>query len=323
MRTMTIIDPSLCTDNLGDEIIMDAVNRILYDLFPETYFFRVPSHERLSFRCHQFIRKSERCFIGGTNLLSSRTGPRALWRLALVDTVFLRNAVCLGTGWMKYMGAPSLRTRITLGRVLDSTVTHSVRDSYTLRQLQTLVPRVVNTSCPTTWGLTPQHCQQIPTRKASGCVLTLTAWHADPLADLAMIQAVQQRYKNLYFFPQMQADEAYFRQFNVTGVQMISPTLTAFDQFLENEPVDFIGTRLHGGIRALQKGRRALIVSIDNRAEEIGRDIQLQTVKRGDIASIHHWIESAAATDILLPTVEIAAWRRESEATETRTAGFG
>lgn len=43
--------------------------------------------------------------------------------------------------------------------------------------------------------------------------------------------------------------------------------------------MDFVGTRLHGGIRAMQHKQRAIIIEIDNRAKEISsrfeNDIQI------------------------------------------------
>ena len=38
------------------------------------------------------------------------------------------------------------------------------------------------------------------------------------------------------------------------------------DALIQDTECDYIGTRLHGGIRALQHGRRSLILSVDNRA---------------------------------------------------------
>jgi hypothetical protein len=42
--------------------------------------------------------------------------------------------------------------------------------------------------------------------------------------------------------------------------------------------VDFVGARLHGGIRALQRGRRTLTIALDNRAREIAGDTGMPVV---------------------------------------------
>lgn len=44
--------------------------------------------------------------------------------------------------------------------------------------------------------------------------------------------------------------------------------------------VDYVGTRLHGGIRALQKNVRTLIIGVDNRAIEKKKDFNLPVVER-------------------------------------------
>jgi polysaccharide pyruvyl transferase WcaK-like protein len=53
---------------------------------------------------------------------------------------------------------------------------------------------------------------------------------------------------------------------------------------LKREDVDCVGTRLHAGIRALQRKRRAIILGVDNRAEEMGHDFDLPVVARGKVA---------------------------------------
>ena len=61
------------------------------------------------------------------------------------------------------------------------------------------------------------------------------------------------------------------------NLEIISPNLRSFDFILENEDIDYVGTRLHAGIRAVQKSVRTFIVTIDNRAKEISKDIYLNS----------------------------------------------
>ena len=48
MDNITILDTSVSTDNLGDEIIMQAVQNVVLDVFPNAYAYRVASHEYMS-----------------------------------------------------------------------------------------------------------------------------------------------------------------------------------------------------------------------------------------------------------------------------------
>ena len=87
--------------------------------------------------------------------------------------------------------------------------------------------------------------------------------------------------------------------------QVQGATLSAFDEALSQNDVDYVGTRLHGGIRALQHGRRTLIVSIDNRAREKQRDFNIPAIERDDIGQLEDWICGSQATKICIPTQEI------------------
>jgi len=313
METIALIDTSICSDNLGDEIIMDAVNETIEGLFPSAYIVRVPSHEALSERTRKFVLDASYCFIGGTNLLSSNITPTGLWRLdrAAADAYGSTRTVCLGTGWIDYKPAVAPRTRKLLQTALSGTLTHSVRDTYTKAHLENVGLKVLSTSCPTTWSLTPDHCANFPHSRASAAILTLTAWRADIESDRRIIDLLRRQYRKIYFFPQMQEDYNYFRSFGFDDIKMLGTTLNAYNKFLENEDVDFVGTRLHGGIRALQRRRRALILAVDNRATEIGRDIGLPVLQRTDVRGIESWLEGADQISLRLPEVEIEKWKSQ------------
>ena len=304
MKTITVIDTSFGTWNLGDEIIMQAVNDVIHEMFPDARVFRLPSHEALSRRSYYFLRQSDLCFIGGTNVLASRG-----WRLRWRDSIFLRNAICFGVTWGGTRPTPSLSERILLRRVLDGSQIHSVRDRYTQHLLDKIGLACVSTSCPTMWRLTPQHCDSIPQRKADEVVVTLTAYRCEPSADREMIGSLKRNYRFVHFFPQMHGDYAYFKELNIDGVRMIGQNLTAYDHFLMNEDVDYIGSRLHGGIRALQFKKRSLVIGIDHRSAEIANDTGLPILKRAQIKELDSWIHGSSPTRITLPSESITNWK--------------
>ena len=118
-------------------------------------------------------------------------------------------------------------------------------------------------------------------------------------------------YPEVMFFPQMREDLHYMQKFGFDGIKIIPPNLEAYNAILQNEEIDFVGTRLHGGVRALQRRQRALILAIDNRATEIARDTGLPVVQRTDIGAIKAWVESAPEARISLPQKAIDEWRRQ------------
>jgi polysaccharide pyruvyl transferase WcaK-like protein len=263
----------------------------------------------MSWVSRRLIKKSELCIVGGTNLLSSRMGFLALWKLMPWDIASLGHVLLLGVGWRDYMGQPDWYTRWMLQRVLSDKYTHSARDSHTLEKLGVAKKRVSNTACPTMWGLTESHCARIPRQKASSAVLTLTFYNQDPENDRAVLDLLQQHYKQVFFWPQQSEDDRYFRSLGVSEIKSIAPNLRAYDRVLESEDCDFVGTRLHGGIRALQKFRRSLILGIDNRATEIAKNFNLPVLGRKNLREIADWIEGDRPTAVSLPVAEIAQWK--------------
>jgi polysaccharide pyruvyl transferase WcaK-like protein len=304
LKTITVIDTSFGTWNLGDEIIMQAVNDVIHEIFPNARVFRLPSHEALSRRSYYFLRQSDLCLIGGTNVLASKG-----WRLHWWDTLFLRNVICFGVTWGGIKPKPSFRDRVLLRRVLDGGQIHSVRDRYTKNLLDQIGVASVSTSCPTMWMLSPEHCAAVPQKKSKDVLFTLTGYRCEPSADRVMIDTLKKHYQTLHFFPQMHGDYAYFQHLNIPGVQVIGPNLRSYDQFLANEDVDYVGSRLHGGIRALQFKKRTLVIGIDHRSAEIANDTGLPVLRRTEMSGLETWITGRTPTRIQLPTESITNWK--------------
>jgi polysaccharide pyruvyl transferase WcaK-like protein len=75
--------------------------------------------------------------------------------------------------------------------------------------------------------------------------------------------------------------------------------------------LDYVGNRLHAGLRALQHGRRSIIVEIDNRAREMAADFGLPTVTRDDFRRLEQMIEDPLEIAIRVPDAEIARWKQQ------------
>lgn len=92
----------------------------------------------------------------------------------------------------------------------------------------------------------------------------------------------------------------------------VNPSVAALDAVLTSDlDVDYVGNRLHAGVRALQRGRRTIIVEIDNRAHEMGGDFGLATVGRTDFARLEHMI--TAPLEIAVGTADTAIDRWKSQ----------
>jgi polysaccharide pyruvyl transferase WcaK-like protein len=101
----------------------------------------------------------------------------------------------------------------------------------------------------------------------------------------------------------------------------LPPSLQALDHLLETEEdLDYVGNRLHAGIRAMQKGRRTVIVEIDNRARAMSEDFDVPTVARQDMEKLAAMIAGPFETHIKLPTQAIERWRDQLRAGAPSTA---
>jgi polysaccharide pyruvyl transferase WcaK-like protein len=311
-RYITMFDTSIATDNIGDEIIMDAVMHEARELFPRDFFVRIPTHDTIGQKSRKIARRAHVSLVGGTNLLSANWFLRAQWKIGPSDFGRIGRPVLFGTGWRHYQRPTEFLTSWFLRNTLSSRYQHSVRDTYTLERVRAMgIPNVINTGCPTMWQLTPEHCAKIPVDKSPNAMVTVTAYHHAPEADKAWLELVLGAYQKVYFWPQMFDDLEYVRALVGERLEIVDPNLAAFDHALEHFDVDYIGTRLHGGVRALQRGRRALIIEVDNRAAEVARDTRLVTAKREQLPRIQSWIEGSEPLTIAMPWSEIARWKAQ------------
>jgi hypothetical protein len=308
-----VLDPSIGTSNLGDYIILQSINDEISDIYPNDMITRYPSQLVTAYDAKSLMAANELIFVCGTNLLTSNMDKRNQWKMDPLHPLFIRNtAVLFGVGWWQYQEDPNRYTRKLYSNLLKEDCLHSVRDSYSLEMLNKAgIKNVVNTSCPTLWGLTPDACKKISTKKSDSVITTLTCYKKNPQQDKLLLDMLVNKYEKVYLWLQNLDDITYLNEFydKIESLILVPPSLVAYDLILKNEDIDYIGTRLHAGIRALQKGRKTLIVAVDNRAVEIGKDVNLNVMKRDDLSEIGDVIESEYITEINLPWENINKWK--------------
>lgn len=330
------LSPAISSYNLGDYIIDDYCNDILRELFGNAFFVNIPTHEHLSELGCTHIASADHSIVCGTNLLTSHMQKYRQWninykdamRLWLIDVPkkkyldkdflmshYKKNKVLLlGAGWWQYQDRPDHYTQKILKMILSENGIHSVRDSYTEKMLKSIgITNVVNTGCPTMWRLTESYCKRIPKEKSENVVTTLTHYNVNNRYDQMMIEILLQNYRNVYIWLQAIEDYDLIRNSKYFGkVKIIAPTLKSYDDFLDSTQTDYVGTRLHGGIRALNKKHRAIIIGVDNRAAEISSDTNLPVIKREEIDSkLDSKINEKFATEIHLPIANIDKWKAQ------------
>ena len=137
--------------------------------------------------------------------------------------------------------------------MLNPKIIHSVRDDETKKALENIgIKNVINTSCPTMWALTPEHCKKISSKKSDIVVTTVTGYMKDPDKDVKMLEILKNNYAEVYIWIQGQYDYEYLESIvDLREFKIIPPSLVELDKVLKKDNVEYIGTRLHAGIRSL------------------------------------------------------------------------
>jgi len=316
MRPLGLLDTSIASENVGDEIIMDAVVRELRSVARWPFFVRVSTHEYVSRNGRRLLGRCAAVVVGGTNLLSSNMHSYNQWKVSWADLLRMPRVTLMGVGWWQYQDDPNLYTAILLRGLLGKQGLHSVRDRYTAAKLHSIgIDNVVVTGCPALWSLTPERCAAIPTARGEACVCTVTDYKPDPERDRLLLQTVSQAYPKVYLWLQGAGDLDYVRAHlgdALARVELVGPSLREFDALLAAPiALDYVGTRLHGGMRALQHGRRTLIVGVDNRADEMAKDFRLPVMPRSETKRLAEWIRAEQPLAIQLPWDGIERWKQQ------------
>ncbi|WP_026223221.1 polysaccharide pyruvyl transferase family protein [Methylosarcina fibrata] len=313
-----ILDPGLednqgtISSNLGDLIIQEAIKKEIRKLFSNDQIISISTQSPLQAEQIDIIRECDYTFVGGTNLLSSYMNKYKQWNISIKKTFYIKNLILFGVGWWQYQNSPNLYTKLLLNLSLSHNHIHSVRDSYTLRKLKNLgFKNVVNTGCPTMWPLAEIQPSQYCCAKASNVLVMLTDYYKNIAADKKLLEILFACYEKVYFWPQGRKDEDYIKELNYP-VSMLRHSLNAFNEFLlSEEEFDYVGTRLHGGIRCLTMKKRVLILAVDNRSHEISLDTNLSVYKRDDFESIVRWIYQPVEPQLNINTDNIHKWKSQ------------
>jgi polysaccharide pyruvyl transferase WcaK-like protein len=317
MQRIGVLDTAVATQNTGDLIIMEAAREVLETLLVDRQLIYFPTHESVSGYGRSLQRLVSLNVACGTNLLHSHMGLVRQWRIGIREAFSYSKTVLMGVGWRSHRRRQTdWYTRWLLRRVLSGSHIHSVRDSYAERKLKEVgFERVLNTGCHTTWSLTETHCATIPRARGEEVVVVLTDYSPDPERDRHLLDLCLKMYGKVHFWPQGTGDLAYLRELGyLDRVDIVSPSLAAYRRILADagRSLDYVGTRLHGGIYALRHRRRSLIIGVDHRANEMGRDLNLPVIDRyakpGDVEEM---VGADRAIEVKLPLDKIQEWKRQ------------
>lgn len=325
MKKILLLDTSIGTSNMGDFVIMECVRKELKSLLDGNFVYNMSTHLP-SFSSFAVFRNSlavqnyasaDLKFAGGSNLLVKDLKTHyPQWNINAFNSAPISGTILVGVG----AGAGEYTNNYTkklYNKILSHEYYHSVRDERSKEYVEKqLGLKAINTGCVTMWMLTPEFCENIPSKKANRVVLTLTGKpnvNTVDEEDQAMIDILNALYDKVYIWIQGDLDLDYFlKAKNINNIEIIPPSIEQYDNLLNSNDLDYVGTRLHGGIYAMRHKKRTIIISIDERADAIDKGNNLNCIRKMDVPTkLKSMIESEFCTKIKMPFDEIKKWKAQ------------
>jgi len=298
MKQVLLFDTAIATTNTGDEIILDSVKKGLKPILYEALFFRLGTHiENYSlyqmnnnWKYHMLCEKADYKFICGTNLIVNNLSIRNLfpqWMLFPWNAKLYKDSVLVGAGKVSDYKTINKYTKWLYSKVLSKKYKHSVRDEASKKVLENLGLQAINTGCPTLWSLSSEFCEMIPRKKSDSVVLSVSGYtdQSNKELDQIMIDIIKNNYSKVYAWIQTVMDKNYLDSLlNTDNIEYIY-SLEKYSDILNQGNTDYVGTRLHGGVFALQHRCRTIVIAIDQRAIGFHESNNLPIIVRENIMS--------------------------------------
>lgn len=321
MKKILLLDTSIGTSNIGDFIIMECVRKELAPILENNFVYNIPTHLpafnlfavfRNSYTVQNYANADIK-FAGGSNLLVKDLKTHyPQWNIHPYNSAPLSGTILVGVGAGAGENSNIYTTKL-YKKILNHEYYHSVRDERSKVYIEKeLGLKAINTGCVTMWMLTPEFCKTIPVKKAKNALITLTARPELNVNEQKMIDIVKKNYSKVYCWIQGDRDLEYFNRFeNTEGIELILPNIEAYESVLDKEELDYIGTRLHGGIYAMRHKKRTIIIAIDERAKEIHKGNNLNCLMINEVDKLDAMINSEFETRIKMPFDEIERWKEQ------------
>ena len=293
MKRIVLFDPSYGTYNTGDYIIKESAVKELSFVLEGNYIVNIGTHNPVwhSYQMMwkknygmRFVDNADFKFLLGTNIIKKNMLTlRPDWNVNIFNHMPYIGTILVGAGLGTDFNKVNAYTKGLYKRILNKDYYHSVRDEKTKVFLESIGVKAINTGCVTTWDIDEKLCKKIPSSKSKDVIFTITDYSKDISKDTELISTLKENYDKVYFWPQGIEDYWYVKTISEGGIISINPGFESYKQFLENNNVDYVGTRLHAGIFAIKHARRSIIVAVDNRAREMNRDFSFNMVEREEI----------------------------------------
>lgn len=174
MKKALLLDTSIGTSNVGDNIIMECVEKELAPILANMFVFHLPTHVpafhsyaiwRNSFAVQNYATCDYK-FIGGSNILAKDMRTHyPQWNVNIFNCKPLANSVCIGVGAGAGEHTDAYTTHL-YRKILSHSYYHSVRDERSKRYVEDVLGlKAINTGCVTMWALTPDFAHRYRLKK--------------------------------------------------------------------------------------------------------------------------------------------------------------
>ena len=322
MKKIVLFNPAGGTLNSGDLIIEKYIKEEIEFLLSNSIVAEIGTHLPIA-HLYQNLKKNiirKACdeasykFLCGSSMIKTsllRLSPD--WSINLSSIPYYKNSIAIGIGIGKNSSYFDPYTKYIYKKIFSKDYIHSTRDEVTRIFFEKNGFKAINTGCPTLWGLTEDFCSKIPHERKNNVIFTLT-YNEKNAEDKNMVDILLNEYDNLYFWVQGYGDLDYLRTLtDISKIHIIGHSLSSYECILKNsQDYDYVGTRLHAGIFAIRHGIRTIILSVDNRAEDMKQSYNLPIISRNDVLKkLPSYINSSFKTSIIIPKNNIKIWKEQ------------
>jgi polysaccharide pyruvyl transferase WcaK-like protein len=291
LKKIILLNPAIGSTNLGDSIIANAIKG-LFEFWGIDFVAELTTHRPWNKVERKLAIEADYFIVGGSNLLTSSLFPlsHTQWKISYKEFLLLRGKVILfGPGWRRDEDAISYFTSRLYASLMAEEVPQLVRDRVSQSRLLKTERNVVNSSCPTLFRI-DEVMENSRSTASNTVVVALSGNIKSVEQDRLILKMAEDNFENVKLFPQgifdpqfpTYSDEAYYQELKI-DYEILSGGLEAYSTELKSGS-HYFGTRLHGGIFAMQHGNPSTIIDVDSRARNIFAGTGYQVLQREELS---------------------------------------
>jgi hypothetical protein len=276
IKKVILLNPALGSTNLGDYVIEKGIKSV-FESWNVPFFAELSTHRTWTAEEAKIAKEADYFILGGSNLLTTSLFPlsHTQWKIGLSEFLILRDKTILfGPGWRKDEGDLTYFTSRLYALLMAKDSPQLVRDGVSRQRLLKTGREIVNSSCPTLFRIQDVE-ENLNCIGNTTVVVALSGNIKNVDQDKKILKIACLNYKKVKLFPQgiydpvypEYSDETYFRELGL-DYEILEASLEDFSRELMTGS-HYFGTRLHGGIFAMQHGNPSTIIDVDTRAQNI------------------------------------------------------